>query len=67
MKNWSVDTKFLSKYPKKYSLWKLEQQLSYGLDKGERIDRQELLKNWKKIAPRLDPKRREFVKFILWG
>ena len=67
MKNWSVDEKHLKKFPKKYRLWKLEQQLSYGLDKGEKISRSGLIKNWPQLGPRLDPKRRDFVKFILWG
>jgi len=67
MKNWSVDENYLKKFPKKYKLWKLEQQLSYGLDKGEKINRRELIKDWPQVSPRLDLKRREFVKFILWG
>lgn len=67
MKNWSVDENYLKKFPKRYKLWKLEQQLSYGLDKGEKINRRELIKEWLQVSPRLDPKRREFVKFILWG
>ncbi len=67
MKNWSVDENYLKKFPRKYKLWKLEQLLSYGLDKGEKINRRELIKSWSVIGPRLDPKRREFVKFLLWG
>lgn len=67
MKNWSVDEEHLKKFPKKYKLWKLEQQLSYGLDRSEKINKQELIKSWPMISFRLDPKRREFVKFILWG
>jgi hypothetical protein len=67
MKNWSVDESYLKKFPQKYKIWKLEQQLSYGLDKGEKIDRRDLLKYWPVIRDRLDPKRREFIKFLLWG
>ena len=67
MKNWSVDESYLKKFPRKYKIWKLEQQLSYGLDEGEKIDRVELLRYWPVIRDRLDSKRREFVKFILWG
>ncbi|OGM33289.1 hypothetical protein A3D00_00175 [Candidatus Woesebacteria bacterium RIFCSPHIGHO2_02_FULL_38_9] len=67
MKNWSVDENYLKKFPKKYKLWKLEQQLSYGLDKGEKVDRKELLANWSVISKRLDPARYEFIKFLLWG
>ena len=67
MKNWSVDENYLKKFPQKYKLWKLEQQLCYGLDKGERISRRELIKYWPIINGRLDPNRREFIKFLLWG
>jgi hypothetical protein len=67
MKNWSVDENHLKKFPAKYRLWKLEQQINYGLDEGEKIDRRELIKSWAKISPRLDPDRREFIKLILWG
>ncbi|MBI5356474.1 hypothetical protein HZB78_02575 [Candidatus Collierbacteria bacterium] len=67
MKNWSVDEKYLKKFPKKYRLWKLEQQLSYGLGEGEKIDKKELLANWEALRGRLDPGRREFIRFLLWG
>ena len=67
MKNWSVDEKRLKKSPRKYERWKLEQQLSYGLDQGEKIDRKKLTANWEFLGPRLDPQRRDFVKFLLWG
>lgn len=67
MRNWSVDEKRLKKFPKKYKLWKLEQQLSYGLDEGEKIDRQELIKSWLEIKDRLDPNRRELIQFLLWS
>ncbi len=67
MKNWSVDEKQLKKSPRKYELWKLEQQLSYGLDQGEKIDRKKLTANLEFLGPRLDPQRRNFVKFLLWG
>lgn len=66
MKNWSVDENYLKKFPKKYKIWKLEQQLTYGLDKGEKINRQELIKYWPLISNRLDPRRREFINFLLW-
>lgn len=67
MKNWSVDENYLKKFPEKYQLWKLEQQLSYGLDQGEKINKKELLANWPVLRDRLDPNRREFIKFLLWG
>jgi hypothetical protein len=66
MKNWSVDITKLKKSPKKYRLWRLEQLINYGLDPGEKIDRQELVKNWPALKDRLDPQRREFIQFLLW-
>jgi hypothetical protein len=65
MYNWSVNENYLKRFPKKYKLWKLEQLLSYGLD-GERLEKQEVINNWKYLKIRLDPKRREFLKFLLW-
>ena len=67
MKNWSVDIVKLKKTPVKYRLWKLEQQINYGLDENEKIDRKELAKNWLAIRDRLDHRRREFVQFLLWS
>jgi len=66
MKNWSVDEKFLKRFPQKYELWKLEQMLSYGLDDGERVNKKNLLKNWSFLSSRIDPNRVEFLRFILW-
>ena len=67
MRNWSVDEARLKKTPKKYKAWKLEQQLTYGLDKGEKINRKELIKQWLTIKDRLCPQRRETIKFLLWS
>ena len=67
MRNWSVDEKYLKKYPRKYKLWKLEQLISYGLDKGEKLDKKDIIKNWEYLRTRLDPKRAEFIKFLIWG
>jgi len=66
MHNWSVDEKYLKKFPKKYRLWRLEQMLCYGLD-GEKIKKSELLKNWEYLKDRFDPQRRKFLEFLLWG
>ena len=66
MRNWSVDEEKLKKFPRKYARWKLEQQISYGLDVGEKISRKTVLKNWEWLRLRLDPKRAEVMKFLLW-
>lgn len=65
MRNWSVDENFLRKYPKEYKLWKLEQLLSYGLDK-EKLDKDDVINNWDYLKKRLDPARRRFLEFLLW-
>lgn len=66
MKNWSVDENYLKKFPKKYKIWKIAQQINYGLDEGEKINRKDLIKYWTLIAPRLDTSGREFIEYILW-
>jgi len=65
MYNWSVDEKYLKKFPKKYKLWCLEQTISYGLD-GDRLDKNEVMMNWNYLKKRLDPQRRKFLEFLLW-
>lgn len=65
MYNWSVDEKYIKKYPKEYKLWKLEQLLSYGLD-GEKIDKKDVLKNWEYLKTRLDNDKRNLLEFLLW-
>lgn len=62
MKNWSVDTKFLSKYPQKYTLWKFEQLINFGLGK-EKLNRFKLKKCLTKLD--IDPQKRKYLKFLL--
>lgn len=64
MYNWNTDTTQLKKNPEKYTIWKMEQLINYGLD-GEKIDRKELIKYWDKIH--IDPQRRNLLSFLLWG
>ncbi len=63
MYNWNTDTTQLKKNPEKYTIWKLEQLINYGLD-GEKISKKELLKYWDKI--RIEPQYRKFLQFLLW-
>ena len=65
MYNWSVDEKYLRRFPKRYKLWRLEQMVSYGLD-DDKIDKDELIANWDYLKKRIDPKRRKFIEFLLW-
>lgn len=66
MRNWSVDENYLKKFPLKYKIWKLVQTLSYGLD-GEKLKKIEVIKYWDKIKDQLDPARRNYLNFLLWG
>jgi hypothetical protein len=63
MRNWSTDTTRLQKNSKAYAIWKLEQQLNYGLKEEERID-YKLLKKYLPIL-NIDEDTRNFLKFLL--
>lgn len=65
MYNWSVNEKYLQKFPKKYKLWRLEQKISYGLD-GEKLDKNEIISNWNYLKKRIDPQRLKFIEFLIW-
>jgi hypothetical protein len=68
MYNWSVDEKkFKKKYPKQYRLWRLIQLINYGLEEGEKLDREEVKKNWLKIKDYLDPYSKRAIEYLLWG
>ena len=64
MHNWSTDTKRLQNVPEKYTIWKLEQQLNYGLSEGEKIERI-LLEKYLPIL-HIDNDTRNFFEFILY-
>ena len=63
MHNWSTDTTQLRKNPEKYKIWKLEQQINFGLD-NKKISKKDLKRNWGKIV--IDPSRKKFLHLILW-
>ncbi len=63
MYNWNTDTAQLKKNPEKYTIWKLEQLVNYGLD-GGKIDRNELITCWDRIT--IEPQYRKFLQFLLW-
>ncbi len=67
MWNWSTDEKtFKKKYPKEYRLWRLVQLINYGLDEGEKLDREEVKKAWPKIKDQLDPNKAVYIRYLLW-
>lgn len=63
MYNWSTDLTELKKNPEKYTIWKLEQLVNYGLD-GEKINEKELKKYWNKIN--IDPVSRKYLNMLLY-
>lgn len=65
MYNWSVNEKYMKKFPEKYKLWRLEQMISYGLD-GEKLDKKKVITNWNYLKKRLDPQKRKYLEFLLW-
>jgi len=68
MFNWSTDEKtFKKKHPKEYRLWRLTQLINYGLEDGEKLDREEVQKAWPKIKDDLDPYKKRAMEYLLWG
>jgi len=63
MYNWSTDTARLQKNPEKYTIWKLEQLINFGLN-GETIKRKVLRKYWDTI--KIDPQKRNVLASWLW-
>lgn len=64
MYNWSVDIKELKKDKDAYAVWKLSQAINFGLA-GEKLKKNELKKYWSRL--KLDPAKRKYLKFLLWG
>ncbi len=64
MYNWSVNTSdFKKNFPKKYKIWKIEQMINYGLN-NEKLDEIDVRKYFSKL--RLDPKKREYIKSLIF-
>jgi hypothetical protein len=64
MHNWSTDTTRLKETPEQYAVWRLEQQLNYGLNENEKIDRKQL----EKYLPvlNIDKDTRNYLEFLLY-
>lgn len=58
MKNWSTDTSELQKDKRKFSIWRLEQLINFGLGK-EKLDLVELRTYWDILD--IDPFKRKFL------
>ena len=67
MFNWNTDEeRFKKEDPEGYRLWRLEQLLNYGFEKGE-LDVVELKKSWSKIKHNIDPYKRRLTEYLLWN
>ena len=68
MRNWSTDEEKLKQGNKqKYNLWQLVQQINYGLDEGERLNREEVKTSWSQIKDKLDPYKARLIEYLVWG
>ena len=65
MRNWSTNTQRLQESHDKYSIWKLEQLLNYGLKEGEKIERSLLVKYLPVLN--IDKDTRNLIEYILYG
>lgn len=67
MYNWSVDEEAFKKAdPKGYKVWRIVQLINYGLD-GEKLSEKEVKKLWPKIKGQLDPYKKRFLEYLMWG
>ena len=62
MYNWSTNVAKLKKDKKKFSRWRLEQLINFGLS-GERLSRRALEGKLKNLE--IDPKKKKFLKLLL--
>jgi len=62
MKNWSTDTRELEKNKEKFTVWKLEQLINFGLDK-EKLKKDELAKVWSVLN--IDNAKRKFLSLFV--
>lgn len=64
MYNWSTDNAIVKKDKEKFTIWKIEQMVNFGLG-SERIDEKNLRKYFLKIN--IDPARKKFLHLLLYG
>lgn len=63
MRNWSVDIKQLKKDKTKYAIWRLEQQVNFGIG-NKKLSRSQIIKYWPLLN--LDAKKKKFLSILLW-
>lgn len=64
MYNWSSDLKSINKKSASFAIFSLEQAINFGL-KNNKLSEVKLKQYWNKLT--LDPKKRQFLSFLLWG
>lgn len=62
MYNWSTNTSKLSKNTDKFTIWKLEQLINFGLN-GELLSRLELIRFLPVLD--IDPQKKKYLQFLL--
>ena len=63
--SWSVDIDaFRARDPEAFERWALEQRANFGL-RGSKLSRALLEQHWDSLS--LDPDRRRYLSFLLWG
>lgn len=63
MYNWNINTLKLKKNPEKYTIWKLEQSINFGLN-GQKLKEADVKKYWTKLS--LDPQRKKLLEMWIW-
>lgn len=63
MYNWNVDLKKWDQKSEQFIIWKLNQLINFGLA-GEKLDLKLVKKYWYKL--KLDPKRKKFLRLLIW-
>ena len=64
MHNWSTDLTRMKEDPELLAVWRLEQQLNYGLEEGEQIDGELAKKHLSTL--RIDQDTRNLLNFLLY-
>lgn len=62
MYNWSTDTDTLKKYPEKFTIWKLEQLINFGLG-NQKLHKNTLKKYLEKLD--IETSKKRYLKFLL--
>lgn len=63
MHNWSINLTNIKKHPQKFTVYRLEQLINFGLC-GQKLITKDLMINWDKLT--LDPYKKAFLSELLW-